>query len=151
MKVAVFGSRKGVTLERVGTYLSKRATTGVVVISGGADGVDHYAEQTWLALGGHVWSLRPITLGPEEFGIEFWDLGGERPRVFHLRDHPTFGDYRSACIYRDMLIAEWADRGVAFRAGKHRSRGTSGTIEFFAWNKKPCAVYDEEDQDEPVT
>lgn len=151
MKVAVFGSRKGVTLERVGTYLSARAGSSAIVVSGGAPGVDHYAEQTWLALGGRVWSLRPIALGPEEYGVEFWDIGGDSPRVFPLRDHPTFATYAGACIYRDMLIAEWADRGVAFRAGKSRSRGTSGTIEFLGYQGKPCAVYDEEDQDEPVT
>lgn len=148
MNLAVFGSRKGVHLERVGVYLSDRgrAVKDTVLVSGGADGVDRYAEQTWQALGGRVISLRPIKLAEEEYGVERWEFGGNQPPlVYKLIDHPVFGDWKSAAHYRSLLIAEISDRGVAFRAGGNRSRGTTFTIEaFLKTYGKPCAVHEEE-------
>jgi hypothetical protein len=129
-KVAVVGSREGADLEQVRAFMvalhEKYPET--LIVSGGATGVDHTAEQTWLSLGGSVWSFRPVTLVQDiEYGIEKWELGRE-PRVFSLANEPTWANYKSAAIYRDMLIADECDRLVAFyRAG--RSPGASLTAE----------------------
>lgn len=148
MIVAVFGSRQGYDLEHLSGWLdalwAKQGST-TLLVSGGADGVGSHAEAAWLAKGGRVKSYRPVkTAGgmqEDEYSIELWELGGERPMVFVLTAHPTWADYASACVYRDMLIAEQADRGVAFRA--NRSRGTTLTIGFFESLDKPVYVYEE--------
>lgn len=145
MNIGVFGSRKGVNPEHVALYLNERFRPDVVLVSGGADGVDKVAEQTWRSLGGRVISFRPKMLADEEYGIERWEFGGAQPATIYMMiDHPVFGDFKSACYYRDMLIAEAADRGVAFRSGGFRSRGTTMTIDFFKGANTPCVVHDEE-------
>jgi predicted Rossmann fold nucleotide-binding protein DprA/Smf involved in DNA uptake len=45
MKIAVVGSRVGFSKEYVYDILKTRITTGDVIITGGASGVDTYAEQ----------------------------------------------------------------------------------------------------------
>lgn len=145
MKIAVFGSRQGVDLERVGRYLSDRWDSRIVVVSGGAEGVDRYAEQTWAALGGRVISFRVRQISPEEYGVQRVTFGGGQPTaVDWLTDEPTFETYDGALIYRDMLIAELADRGVGFRAGGFYSRGTTHTADFFRAAEKPCSLHEEE-------
>lgn len=107
-----------------------------ILVSGGAPGVDKAAEQKWVELGGQVISLRPKQLGLENYGIERWEIGGPSPRVFDLIDHPTFADYKSACLYRDMLMAEMSDRTVAFFR-KFKSPGAAFTAE----HAKNCDKY----------
>lgn len=105
--------------------------------------MDKTAEKTWLELGGRVLSYRPKQISPEEFGIEFWDLGGAQPRVFLLANEPSMADYASACLYRDLLIAEVCDRLAAFYA-PGKSRGAAFTAEMAANFGKP--VYEFERQ-----
>ena len=117
MKLAVVGSRQGADLEHVRQFVTSLHPRykDTIIVSGGARGVDQTAERTWLEQGGRVLSFRPKQYGEEDFGIEVWDLGGDNPRVHELtnwRGAPA--DYKSACIIRDILIAETADRLVAF-------------------------------------
>lgn len=142
-KLAVVGSREGADLEQVAAFLAelREKHPDTIVVSGGAKGVDSAAEQGWLALGGRVESYRPKQLGLEEYGIEFWELGVPQPRVFVLANEPTFGDYESACLYRDLLIAEACDRLAAFyRPG--RSWGALFTAEMAGHNGKPVYEFE---------
>lgn len=148
MRVAVFGSRTGYDMNHLDSWLhalwQKQGPT-TELVSGGADGVDTYAEQTWLAFGGAVTSFRPLKINAwdkeDEYAIECWKLGGDSPMVFQMLDHPTWADFASAAAYRDMLIAEYAERGAGFRANK--SRGTTLTVEFFESLGKPVYLYEE--------
>ena len=147
MIVAVFGSRKGYDLNHLGEWLhalwTKQGPT-TELVSGGAEGVDKNAETTWLAFGGAVTSFRPIKLnGPfedDKYAIETVKLGIERPMVFIDPHHPTFADFSSAATYRDMVIAEYAERGAGFRY--NNSRGTTLTVGFFECLGKPVYLYD---------
>ncbi len=148
MKVAVFGSRQGYDLNHLGQWLHalwQKQGPDTELISGGAPGVDHYSETTWLALGGAVTSLRPVKIsGPlqeDEYAIECWKLGSQQNMVYQMSDHPTWADFAGAATYRDMLIAEVADRGVAFR--HNNSRGTTLTMGFFEALGKPVYLYEE--------
>lgn len=105
--------------------------------------MDKTAEQTWLSLGGHVWSYRPKQISPEEYGVEFWDLGGSQPRVFLLANEPSMADYVSACNYRDLLIAEVCDRLAAFYA-PGKSRGAAFTAEMAGNFGKPVYEFEKE-------
>lgn len=139
-KVAIVGSREGADLEHVVSFVqalhAKQPDT--ILISGGAPGVDTTAEQAWLTLHGEVWSYRPKKLEDynhdPQYGIEKWELGAA-PRVFDLISEPTWADYRSACLYRDWLIAAECERLVAFyRHGK--SPGAAFTAELATnWGK----------------
>lgn len=128
-RVAIVGSREGANLDRVVEFVRAlwAKFPDTILVSGGARGVDQMAEQTWLNLGGAVESFRPIKTG-ESWGIEKWELGGEQPRVFRLVNEPTWADFKSAAIYRDILIAERADRLVSFQA-----EGGSRGADFTAW------------------
>jgi hypothetical protein len=146
LKVAVFGSRKGISEERVHEYLRARFDPNVILISGGAVGVDTFAEQEWLRLGGRVLSYRPIQFKSESYGVQLWKLGSwpEGPSVVTLsHPNPEWRTYNSALTYRSMLVAEEADRGVAFLA--HGSRGTKRTYDFFEVLGKPCVIKEEAD------
>jgi len=131
-----------------------------LLISGGAAGVDKLAEQTWLSLGGRVQSFRPKLLagplpsaggeglssvpatGETRYGVEVWNLGDMQPSVGVLGEpHPTFADYRSAALYRNMLIAEKADRVVAFYR-RNRSAGAAHTIDAARSERKPFYEYE---------
>jgi len=143
-KIAVIGSRQGADLEQVerfvrALYLRQPSS---LLISGGAAGVDKLAEQTWLSLGGRVQSFRPKQLETERYGVEVWNLGDMQPSVGVLGEpHPTFADYRSACLYRNMLIAEKADRVVAFYC-RLKSAGTMHTIDAAHAERKPFYEYE---------
>lgn len=127
MKLAVVGSREGADLNHVSEFLHQLAerSPGVVVVSGGARGVDSRAERTWRDLGGSVVSFRPKRIDggadTEVYGVE--RLDGDEATVL---TEPNFADYRSALLYRDILIAEECDRLVAFMR-KGGSRGANGT------------------------
>ena len=151
--VAVVGSRWGGSEDDCRHFLNvlhaKHPDT--IIVSGGADGIDKIAESHWLGLGGRVVSYRPTARAFEKmpdgkarvtsWGIERWQLGGGDARVQQLTDHPTFENYGSACIYRDTLINEQANRLVCFmRPGG--SRGASFTMEWRAdVDEKPRYVY----------
>lgn len=146
-RVAVVGSRDGADTTALSEFLIAlfQKYPDTVVVSGGnrstERSVDYIAERTWLSLGGRVWSYRPCQFGPEEYGVEFWDLGGPQPRVFRLMNEPTWATYEAACFYRDMLIAEVCDRLAAFyKPG--RSRGAGFTAETARLEGKPVYEYE---------
>lgn len=144
-RVAVVGSREGADLEHVTEFLAWLGTEhpDSILVSGGARGVDTWAEKAWLTAPGVVFSYRPKQLGPEEYGIELWELGCEQPRVYVLANEPTWADYGSACLYRDMLIADNCDRLVAFyRFGK--SSGAAATAEWARHYGKQVYEYESE-------
>ena len=146
MIVAVFGSRKGITEERVTEYLAPRFDPETILVSGGADGVDSFAERYWLERGGKVLSYRPIQFKSESYGVQLFKLGSwpEGPSVTTLtHPNPEWRTYNSALTYRSMLVAEVAERGVAFLA--NRSPGTSRTVGFFQAEGKPCVIKEETD------
>lgn len=131
--VAIVGSRRGADLEAVKEFVhalyAKQPDT--LLVSGGADGVDRTAEQTWLELGGKVKSFRVREQGLQKFAIECWELGGEQPSCYVLVDHPTWPERVFALFYRNTLIAEAADRVVGFYQ-RGRSAGTLFTV---GWGK----------------
>lgn len=156
MNIAVVGSRKGVSPDRVAAFVAKlwdRYGREAVLVSGGADGVDRVAEATWQALGGEVHSYRIKNFNTDitqedSWGIEVWMLASGENRtsfIYHPGDQPRFANAASALTYRTMLIAEKADRGVAFWDG--RSRGTALCIDSFYAEKKPIHVFREEASD----
>lgn len=128
-RVAIVGSRQGADLEDVIGFVralwAKHPDT--ILVSGGALGVDLAAENEWCSLGGSVESYRPKAIGPVEWAIEKWELG-PTPSVRLLIEDPTFANFKSAALYRDMLIAEVSNRVVAFMA-PGGSRGASFTAE----------------------
>jgi len=140
-KVAVVGSRWGGDEEQCRHFLDSLYAKypDTIIVSGGADGIDKIAESHWLGLGGRVISFRPVARQFERmpdgkahvtvWGIERWQLGGKEPRVRQLSDHPTFENYKSACLYRDTLINEESDRLVSFQR-RGGSRGASFTLDW---------------------
>jgi predicted Rossmann fold nucleotide-binding protein DprA/Smf involved in DNA uptake len=142
-RVAIVGSRHDADLEHVERFVRAlhEHQPDTLLVSGGADGVDKTAEQLWLSFGGRVLSFRVRQLSPIKFAVERWELGGENPRVFALADHPTWADRTSALFYRDSLIAEAAERLVAFfRRG--RSSGTAVTVDFATAYGRDLHVYE---------
>jgi len=140
--LAIVGSRKGADLDDVRAFMHAlwKKYPSTVVLSGGADGVDSTAEQTWAVLGGSVWSLRPKKLR-DSYCIEVWKLGAKNG-VQELPE-PSFADFTSAAVYRDALIAEKADRLVSFQR-RGGSAGTSITVGFAEKRGIPVHKYDPE-------
>ena len=130
-RVAVVGSRKGVDPQVVTDWLDWlwSAHPDSIVISGGADGVDTTAETHWISLGGQVESYRPEEYrGSWYVSIYRFNMPGEKPHE-RLYSHPSFEDWQSAIWYRSMLVAECADKLVAF-FNRFISRGTQATVDF---------------------
>lgn len=145
MKLAVIGSRVGADLEQAERFVSS-LPLDITIISGGAEGIDELAEQTHLARGGAVVSLRakrfPDHQGEPCYGVERWDLDPIRgSRVCDLLDGPIFADYVSALFYRDALIAQECDRLVAF-VKKGGSRGSLTTHEWAQKEGRPVFLYE---------
>ncbi len=137
LKIAVFGSRKGWTYEEIAEYLEPRFRPDVTLVSGGAEGVDSFAETVWQTLGGHIISFRVKKISLDDYSFEKWD--SREMMVNTPPGHPEWADWVSAAYYRDTLIAEEADRGVAFWA--NHSRGTAHTMDAFVAEGKPCSVH----------
>jgi hypothetical protein len=130
-RVAVVGNRKGADMQQVLDFmLALRARQpDSLIVSGGAAGVDQMAESTWFRLGGRIRSYRPASW-QDGYGIEVWNYGGSQPaEVLPVEcQQVQAADYKSAATYRDTLIAENADRLVAFyRAGMTWGSGTAFT------------------------
>lgn len=141
--IAVVGSRRGADTSAVVQFVralhAKQPDS--ILISGGADGVDKLAEQTWLELGGKVKSFRTRELAPTKHAVEVWNLGGDEPNCFVMAAEPTWYDREGALFYRNSLIAEHADRVVAFfRRG--RSVGTQSTVDFAIGAGRPVYEYE---------
>ena len=116
-RIACIGNRHGADLRQVEDFLLALHTQqpSSILVSGGAAGVDSKAESTWFDLGGRVRSYRPAAWD-DCFGVEVWNYGGsEESYVLPVEEQRVrLADYRSAALYRDTLIAEDADRLVAF-------------------------------------
>lgn len=136
-RVAIVGSREGASLADVSGFLADlwRKYPDTILVSGGAGGVDKHAEDYWLQLGGRVESLRPVKDGAS-WRIELWELGGPEPRVSVLINELSFDSFKSAAIYRDILIAERAARTVAFfRPGFSRGAGFTADVSEHTYGK----------------
>lgn len=128
--VAIVGSREGADLDQVEQFVRAlwEKYPDTILISGGADGVDKTAERVWLELGGALESYRPVSF-KDSWVVQVWELGPDYTSVYLCVDFPTFENFKSAAIARDTLIAEKADRIVAFmREGG--SRGSNFTAEW---------------------
>ena len=119
-RIGVVGSREGVEKANVEQFLDALLSEepGSVVVSGGAKGVDTWAETGWLQRGGSVVSYRPRAMHkPNE--IESWAITkltmGWMPSV-EILSVPTFADITSALFYRNCLIVDDVERLVAFHA-----------------------------------
>lgn len=110
LKVAIVGSRKGVA-ERVVREFVERLPLGTIVISGGARGVDQYAERAARNCGLEVFSIRAN-----------WKRYG-----------------RGAGFKRNIEIVQHADIVVAFWNGE--SKGTAHTIRAARQLGKPTRIY----------
>lgn len=144
-KHAIVGSRQIPSVQDVGLRVNH--LFGVwgkdwILVSGGADGVCHAAEQTGLEFGLPVISFRiaerrPSLLAEPYFVVEEWRLYRGTGEV---REHePTAADFQSATVFKAMLIAERADSADAFHHAE--SRGTAWEIECFANEQVPCEVF----------
>lgn len=140
--VAVVGSRQGADLEAVERFVRalRQRQPDTVLVSGGAKGVDKTAEDLWLKLGGVVWSYRPKQIG-DNYGVELWRLGEFPPSVGVLADSDFWAAYAGAAWYRNLLIAQKADRVVAFYR-RNKSRGTMDTIDAARAEQKPFYEYE---------
>lgn len=127
-KIAVVGPRKGADLDAVRSFVRSLFTQqpDAIVLSGGAEGVDQAAETEWVALGGRAWSYRIRKFAQDRWGVVKWELG-PNPRVFELLGEPSWLDPTSALYYRDMIVAEEANKVCAF-SGIDRMRGTEFTV-----------------------
>lgn len=148
VRVAIFGSREAPQgmieeCQRLTRDVAAKYPMALVV-SGGAKGIDMAAEAVANECGLSICSYRPYKLTEESYGIERWMYGKHpAPGVVKMIDLPTFRTYGDAASFRDMLISESAEVGIAFQF--KGSRGTALTIEFFRrWEKKDCHVYTEE-------
>lgn len=116
------------------------------MVSGGAPGVDRFAESKWSSWGHRVWSFRPKQHKPGSYAIEFWDYGdpASEASVRILAEHPTWANFASAAGYRDMIIAEISHKLTAwFRPG--RSRGTALTVALAKdMGKDPESIFEHE-------
>ena len=133
--IAVVGSRRGADLRHVERFVRElyEKFPDYTLVSGGnhsaEDSVDFFAEQLWLGLGGHVISFRPKKVRDEHYIIERWEgREGRFHAVTDLIHEPSWRDFRSAAIFRNMLICEIATRVVCFYA-PGRSPGTMFTAQ----------------------
>ncbi len=154
--VAIFGSRNYPRLDDVRAFmfaLVERHPTGLTIISGGEpSGVDGAAEAFCVEHDPQipVFSLRPTKIGPEEYAVNLFHLGVPEPRMMQLpHPHPTWAEWAGAATYRDMLIAQKADKGVAFQASG--SPGTEITRGWFKNLDKPCLHFTPDMPFVPVT
>ena len=113
MKIAVVGSREWNHLKLLESTLCKEFTQAVVTefISGGARGVDSYAEKL-----AKDYQLKITIFKPD------WDKYG-----------------KSAGYKRNKLIIDEADKVIAFWSGK--SKGTKHSIDLAIQAGKPIDIY----------
>lgn len=141
---AILGSRRYGDLDAVRSrvrQLVSRHGVRWILCSGGSQGVCLTAEKEYARLGGRILRLAPVRLpassGETCFGVSERRISAAGTDV--VRHELTFDDYRSAAMYRSMLIAERADHGDIFWDGQ--SRGAAGEIEFFLAAETPLRVF----------
>ena len=142
MIVGVVGSRDGANLEDVSAFMSalRRRDPSIVVVSGGARGVDRTAENMWIEMGGRVVSFRPVKVTENHWVIERLDLG---PGIKGTRtvEEPSYADFTSAAVARNLLIASECDKLIVFQRDGSPSSGSSITAGFAKDQGKDVFVY----------
>jgi hypothetical protein len=141
MRVAIVGSRNYPDLAQVEEFVEKlsRKYPHSTVISGGAPGVDHEAEEAARARMLHIRSYRPrkryrqYTILLVETGRFTVSVRGDDGRSLQF---PSFGQ---AAFYRNSLIINDCDQLVAFHY--QGSRGTQDSIDKARVLGKPVHVY----------
>lgn len=142
MIVAIVGSRDGVNLDTVHSYVQalheKHPTFSL--ISGGARGVDSCAELSAWTLDHEVVSLRPVEIRPDLFQIQQWIAPPGPGEMWHntTADYGDYRTFRDAAMARNTFIAKECDVLVAFTAGSH---GTANAITEARRFGKPFHVY----------
>lgn len=135
-KLAIFGSREGVHPQDVVLAVNQayEAQGNFILVSGGGPqgSVNFVAETTALEIGLPVISFRPAKRRDYNdypaYGVDEWRLHrGSGTVIAH--DEPTWADWQSAAQFRSMLMAERAERGLAFHA--KGSRGTEFELHLF--------------------
>jgi predicted Rossmann fold nucleotide-binding protein DprA/Smf involved in DNA uptake len=112
-RIGVVGSREFVNWKQLSAYLDKVCERGDTLVSGGAVGVDSYAQRYARERGLNILIFYP--------------------------DYVHNG--RGATFIRNKYIAESSDRIIAFyKKGKFQQGGTANTIE---WAKKLEIPYEE--------
>ncbi len=141
-KIAVVGPRKGADKEAVESFVRSLYTQqpDATLVSGGAEGVDTWAEQLWISLGGRAWSYRVRKVTYDHFVTDKWEIGGGQARIYELIAEPSWADYVSALLYRSMLVAEIADKICAF-SGIDKMRGTEFTVTIATNDAHNAPVY----------
>ena len=142
MRLAVIGSREFPLrgLEKLPNTLLghwRDPRDPLVILSGGARGVDLAAERIGHSWGLEVWSFRPVptvwdgkgsgrgyrTLVVQPDGSQTYDL----PLGVGVKDNPTFVTYRDCAMFRNSLLVRGSDKVLAFWDGF--STGTKDGIE----------------------
>lgn len=128
-KIAFVGSRNWQDAQRVAIQVNEcfKEHGAFIIVSGGADGASHTAEQTGMEFGFPVISFRTVQIQPGEFGVDEWRLYRGRGDI--VRHEITWATWASAAWFRGLLIAERADEGFAYWDGY--SRGCAGEIDAF--------------------
>lgn len=143
--VGIVGSREGIRQSLVQDFvirLHEKHPTAIVV-SGGAKGVDQWAEATARSRGMDLISYRPYEYEnmnyEREFSIETV-TEGERAMAIVVAKHrrinpPFFRTYGQACYFRNAWIVDDATEVVGFWNGK--SPGTRNALELAERAAKP--------------
>jgi uncharacterized phage-like protein YoqJ len=118
MKIAIVGSREFKNKDFVQNIVSNQLTNGDYFISGGARGVDTWAEET----------IPILETGLANFKIN--------KKIFK----PDWNKYgKRAGFLRNQLIIDEADKVIAFWDGK--SKGTKHSIDLAIKANKPIDIY----------
>jgi predicted Rossmann fold nucleotide-binding protein DprA/Smf involved in DNA uptake len=144
MRVAIVGSRDWPDPFRVERYVVKLCAKhpDVVIVSGGARGVDQSAERTaanckvlWL-------SFRPYEVtGQDIFGVKRVEPVNRGNKFVRSEELPLFySSYGQAAFARNELIVSEADVVVAFQHEK--SKGTQHSIDLAHELGRDCWVYE---------
>lgn len=112
MRIAIFGSRDYPSWYRIAKYIDKLSADSVVV-SGGARGVDKFAE-----------------LKAKSRGLA---------TIIHKAEWDKYG--KQAGFIRNPYIVRDSDKGIAF--WDRKSNGTANTIELFKKSGKPLCICDD--------
>jgi hypothetical protein len=119
MKIAVVGSREFKDERLIFDILSSELTPGDILVSGGARGVDTFAEESLEAINSGYCSDGQIT---KKIFKPDWDKYGKR-----------------AGFLRNELIINEADKVIAFWNGE--SKGTKHSIDLAIKAGKPIDIY----------
>jgi hypothetical protein len=147
MIVAVVGSRHYPDLEAVEDYV-RDLLPHVIVVSGGAIGVDRTAERMAIARKLKVVSYRPEKEGNRWIINRYTFVRGTLHEWKKI-EGVSFGGFRDAAFYRNGLIMEAANLAYVFRA-KGTSNGTDNAIEHAKRLVTPLVIVGPPEPDAPT-